>query len=484
MADTRTLLSKIAALRQRLEQAQGLANDAGSELTSLVETGVNRTEQAPTLEQQVRAVSRFDALFDTSLRQVTATTAPAPNGTIWPKQLTARARRLLVRGRELLGRLRSVADDFLSSSADDDPLAGLFREALAMVESGLRLVQVFPDTPSVQLHLCEGLEATLDLVSERLGLLTGVLGHRRAETACINTLAELLKRVEAGSVADLQPFVGLAEEVLAEARQAAPLRFAHAGPEDPARFVACHALTVARVIARLARHESAFHARPLEPVLAGFLHDVGMLRVPVEVLAQPSPLNLDQRRVVESHVRVGIELVSRLTPGGDWLIGATAGHHERPDGTGYPNGVREAHVGHLTRLLAVCDVYASLCTPRPHRPARDTRTALTDTLLLAEQGGLDRHHAERLLQLSFYPVGSVVELADGSVGVVIATHTGLRDFNLPARPVVAQLIDARGEIVPVSRYLDLAQCDGHSIVRSLPANKRRDLLGKRYPEFV
>jgi HD-GYP domain-containing protein (c-di-GMP phosphodiesterase class II) len=243
-------------------------------------------------------------------------------------------------------------------------------------------------------------------------------------------------------------------------------------------------LTVARVIARVARRDPEFQARPLEPVLAALLHDVGMLRVPVEVLLQPGPLNADQRRTIEGHVRLSTELVTRLLPGGDWLIDASAGHHERPDGTGYPNGVREVHLAPLTRLLAVCDVYSSLCTPRPHRPACETRTALTDTLLLAEKGALDRYHAERLLQLSFYPVGSAVELADGSVGVVVATHTGLRDLNLPARPVVALLIDAKGEIVPVSRHLDLAQCEGHSIVRSLSANERHQLLGKRYPEFV
>ena len=53
-------------------------------------------------------------------------------------------------------------------------------------------------------------------------------------------------------------------------------------------------------------------------------------------------------------------------------------------------------------------------TTRPHRPARETRTALTDTLLLAEQGLLDRKAAELLLLLSFYPVGTAVEMGDGA----------------------------------------------------------------------
>src|SRR5439155_20453691 len=116
--------------------------------------------------------------------------------------------------------------------------------------------------------------------------------------------------------------------------------------------------------------------------------------------------------------------------------------HERLAGPGYPDGLIDAQILPLARLLAVCDAYAAACCWRPHRPARDTRTALTDVLLLAEQGVLDRHFAERLLQLSFYPVGSAVELADGSIGVVVAVPAGRRDLSAPARPVVALVVDA------------------------------------------
>ena len=219
-------------------------------------------------------------------------------------------------------------------------------------------------------------------------------------------------------------------------------------------------------------------------VLAALVHDAGMLRVPAEVLAQPGPLDDAGRRAVEVHARAGAEMVRRLLPEAAWLAEAAAAHHERLDGTGYPGGLREVQVSSLARLLAVCDTYAALCCPRPYRPARDTRTALTDTLLLAESGALDRGHAERLLQLSFYPVGSAVELADGSVGVVVATHLGRRDLNTPARPVVALLTDAQGQPLAAPLHLDLAECESHSIVRSLAPAERRQVLGGHYPELA
>src|SRR5207248_11469076 len=116
------------------------------------------------------------------------------------------------------------------------------------------------------------------------------------------------------------------------------------------------------------------------------------------------------------------------------------------------------------RLLAVCDVYAALCAPRPHRPAFDTRTALTDTLLLAERDALDKFQAERLLLLSFYPVGSVVELSDGSAAAVVATHPGQRGLTNPARPIVTLLADGQGQPLPFPRMIDLLQQPDRSIV--------------------
>ncbi|HKB35832.1 MAG TPA: hypothetical protein VKD72_05215, partial [Gemmataceae bacterium] len=83
-----------------------------------------------------------------------------------------------------------------------------------------------------------------------------------------------------------------------------------------------------------------------------------------------------------------------------------------------------------------------------------------------------------------YPVGSVVELANGSVGVVIAVPVGRRELSAPARPVVAIITDANNRYLPAPRVVDLAQSESHSIVRSLSAPERRRVLDTRYPEWA
>jgi HD-GYP domain-containing protein (c-di-GMP phosphodiesterase class II) len=476
MRDTQELLSKLAALRQQLEQAR----------RPEPEPGAGRLWR---LEGQVAAGARSSHLLDGALRQLPATPEEAPT---LPRQLTARAHRLLLRGRDLLDQLRRLAEEPLLAPGGADPLADHYRETTAMADIALRLVQAFPDAPSAQLRLCEGLDTVLGTVAERLAHLRAALGRHRQEADCVEALADFLTGLHAGKLFDVQPFVLLAEDVLEEAQQGAPLRFLDsplvagqdAGGKAVARAVAAHSLTVAQVLARLARHDPDLRGRALEPVLAALLHDVGLLAVPAEVLAHNGPLDDEQRRAVEAHARRGAELAGRILPGAAWLAEAAAGHHERLDGTGYPGGLRDGQLASLTRLLAVCDVYAARCAARPHRPAFDPRTALTDTLLLAEQGALDRQHAERLLQLSFYPVGAVVELADGAVGVVVATHTGARDLSAPARPVLALLTDPDRRPLPAPRHVDLAQCDSRSVVRTLPAAERRAVLGARYPEWA
>jgi HD-GYP domain-containing protein (c-di-GMP phosphodiesterase class II) len=456
-------------LRQRLDQVQGLANEARSAAAALLSS--------------VSAGSEHDLALDAAVRPVTG--AESVEGRS-PRQLTSRARRVLERGRDLLGQLRSLADSFAVAQGVVGlaPLAPLYRDTVAMIDTALRTVSLLPDSTTAQMHLCRGLEVTLEEVGSRLRTLMSGDGRIRLEEEQIAHLAGLLVTLDAGVPLDIGVLRALADRVLEEARECEPLRFLEADPHDVPRFVACHSLTVARVLARVVRHDTDLRPRAHEAVMAALLHDVGMLGVSGEMLAHPEPLPAEQRRLLEAHAVVGAQQVAGLFPDAPWLAEAVAAHHERIDGTGYPDGLKGPSIGPLARLLAVCDVYGAFCTSRPHRPARATRTAMADTLLLAEQGQLDHHFAECLLALSFYPVGSVVELAHGAVGVVVATPGPRADLNSPARPVVALLTNAVGEPLPRPQHIDLAQTENHSIVRLLPSAERFELLARRFPQWA
>lgn len=477
MSDSRGLLDRITAFRQRLEAAPYPVAEA-----------VEPHEVVPIVADAEG--------FRHSLHQIAppdvAEGPPSP-------QLTDRARRLLQYAKQLLERQWAFATDplFAALAAEGtDPVASYHLETVAVLDSAVRLAQTFPDSPSAQLKQCTGLDGLLGVVQERLAVQERALARRKSDADRIDRLASVYAAMVASAPVGLTAVATLAEELLDDARHARPLRFVHAAVDSttaypeaagfpaPTRFAAAHAVNVAQVVARLVPHDPEWAGHPLLAVVAALLIDCGMTTMPAAVLARAGGLTPSERRMVDTHAQTSAELILRCFPEIAPLAAAVAAHHERADGTGYPAGLRGTTAPALGRLLAVADVYAALNEPRPHRPARDGRAALTEVLLLAEHGLLDRDYAAHLVRLSFYPVGTVVELTDGRVGVVVANHPNPEDPRAPGRPVVAVLAAADGTLLPHPEHVDLATADRGAILRAVPVARRRELLGHRYPDLV
>jgi hypothetical protein len=467
MSDTNDLLERIAALRARL--AQGLP-------------AADSTRQDPLhrLEEQVKLGAWHNHLLDRALR-MPGQAEPAAE---LPPRLTARGAGLLKRGKELLQALRALTEDAILKADTQDPLTELHQGSVSLIEVVLRAVQGFPPSPSAQLRLCEGLEIVLDTVEEQLDTLVAALSHRRREEGCIDYVADILRRLVVGESLSLETLESSADRVIAEATAGLPCRFLFASPADPARFAAAHGLTTAQVLARLLLKDAEWQSHLHVAIMATLVHDIGMVRLPPEILCQSGPLTDEQRRLIERHTSLAGPLLAPLWPGGGWPIEAATDHHERSDGTGYPMGRKEIQLAPFVRLLSVCDAYAAMVAPRPHRPAIDTRTVLTDLLLLAEHGQFERAQAERLLALSFYPVGSVVELSDGAFAVVLAVYAGQRGLANPTRPIVQLLTDAGGQPLALPGFLDLAVQQDRHISRNLNRTERRALLLKKFPQLI
>ncbi len=202
----------------------------------------------------------------------------------------------------MLAELRGLADSFAQVSPSSSPgaFSVLYRDTVAMIDTALRTVSLLPDSATSQMHLCRGLEVTLEEVADRLRTLTA--GHQRwrSREEQIACLAGLLSTIDAGQPLEIDILQGLAEQILAEARDCEPLVFLEGDPHDVPRFVACHSLTVARVLARIIRHDSELRSHALEAVMAALVHDVGMLGVSAEVLAHTDLIASEQRRLVEA----------------------------------------------------------------------------------------------------------------------------------------------------------------------------------------
>ncbi len=482
MSDTRGLLDRISAFRHRLESVPYLIPDAIP-----AEPGANRA-----------ILSEAEA-FRIRLQQIVS--APqVPEGPPVP-QLTDRARRLLAAAKSLLDRQRAFTADPLfaglaTATEDADPLVAYHAETVAVMDSAIRLAQSLPSLPSAQLKQCTGLDGLIGMVQERLTVQERALKLRKADAERIDRLALVYTAMATNNPVTLAAVASLAEELLEESRHGRPLRLVHAPIESataypgatafppPVRFLSAHAINVAQVVARLVPADPEWAARPLLAVVAALLADCGMTSVPATAIGKAGGLSPGERRLIDAHPQIGAELILRCFPEVAPLAASVAAHHERYDGTGYPAGLKSTAITSLGRLIAVADVYAALSSPRPHRAARDGRAALTETLMLAEHGQLDREYAGLLVRLSFYPVGTVVELTDGRVGVVAANHPNPADPRTPGRPVVAILTGADGVPLPHPEHVDLASAEHGGILRGLSPDRRRAVLGSRYPDLV
>jgi HD-GYP domain-containing protein (c-di-GMP phosphodiesterase class II) len=477
MTSTQDLLGIITALRQRLEKSPDLANRAGplaprNAASYRLQQLRQQLTQGRQEQRQVQHALGQGAYFADDDNQET------------PEHLSNRASGLLEQSREIVLRLRNLADYPLLRKPETHLPGQYYQDTVLLAELVLRTLHTLPEQPFPQFHFCSAAEVLLGQVQERIKSLYALLKQDSTEENLVARLANLLNLLVDGKVVDLNPFYSLAETIAEEVNTGNWLRFPVDLEKTTVRLMAAHGVSVARVIARVGTADPEWRPQLLRPIVAALVHDVGMLTVSSECLAREQNVDVDDRVLIERHTRAGANILARVAPEEKWLIDAALSHHERPDGTGYPTGLSDMQIDPLVKLLSVCDVYAALRSPRPHREALDSKNALLDTLAIAQNGGLDRHSARTLMYLTSYPPGAGVELSDGSNGIVAAKAPGREEVDRPVAPVVMVLTDAARAALPFPTLIDLSQHGELQISRGLSPREQRSLFADRFPQWA
>jgi len=184
--------------------------------------------------------------------------------------------------------------------------------------------------------------------------------------------------------------------------------------------------------------------------LGGLLHDVGKIRFPEGFLKEKSSLDEEEKKIIRMHPVWSREII-QSQPGYDFLASLIAlQHHERLDGSGYPYGLLENDIHFLSRICACSDVYDALTVDRPYRKRFSYAEALE--YLMGNAGKLfDLQVVTAMVRhIAPYPVGEMVRLTTGEVGVVVKLNEGL-----PIRPVVRVIRDQSGNTLEKPKDVDL-----------------------------
>ena len=192
------------------------------------------------------------------------------------------------------------------------------------------------------------------------------------------------------------------------------------------------------------------------------LMDVGKLRLAPELLRTDRTLNNEEMAELAGHVGHGLEILEDCGIMNQDVIDIVAHHHERYDGSGYPNSLHNDSIPPFARLAGIVDTYDAITSSRDYAPAIAPAEAIK-LLYNSRDKEFQAELVEAFIQaVGIYPAGTLVELTSGEVGVVVAEYRTRR-----LRPKVMVLLDSRKNRLPRSRIIDLHEESANGSASSL-----------------
>jgi putative nucleotidyltransferase with HDIG domain len=162
------------------------------------------------------------------------------------------------------------------------------------------------------------------------------------------------------------------------------------GVKEHDNYSYAHSLRVATLLSLFGHTLGLKKEDQLVLASGGLLHDAGKISIPHEVLNKPGRLTEPEFMVMKSHVTETIKFLNNSPDMPKPVIIIAAQHHEKLDGTGYPNGLKGGELNDLARMASIVDVFSALTDRRVYKPPMEAETALG---IMTEQmkSHLDQH---------------------------------------------------------------------------------------------
>lgn len=194
--------------------------------------------------------------------------------------------------------------------------------------------------------------------------------------------------------------------------------------KDRHEYTYLHSVAVCGLMINLARRMNIDPSLHHTIGLAGLLHDVGKARIPTTLLDKAGPLTAEEMAVMRTHCELGHDI---LTGGEDRLpeivLDVVLHHHERLDGTGYPDFKDQHSISTYARMAAICDVYDAVTSARTYKPAWSPAAAIE--WMSEEPGQFDPQILSAFSgMIGIFPVGALVRLQSDRLAVVLEDPDG------------------------------------------------------------
>ncbi len=205
---------------------------------------------------------------------------------------------------------------------------------------------------------------------------------------------------------------------------------------------------------------------------AALLHEIGMIRLPPQLYMSQKQLSDKERQAISAHTVLGFKILRQMSFPMSVCL-AVLECRENVDGSGYPRKLTSEKISLFAKIIMVAGSFAAITSKRPYRAPTDGHSAILD--MLQQRGKMyDETVLKALISnLSIYPIGTYVQLANGTKGMVVDTNAQ----NARA-PLVRIISGANGELYAEQPMVDTASSQELRVVRALPPEYGEEAVAK------
>ncbi|BDX06951.1 HD-GYP domain-containing protein [Planctobacterium marinum] len=243
--------------------------------------------------------------------------------------------------------------------------------------------------------------------------------------------SKLLDKVRNGEVANVDGIRDVSSEIIDSIFENPNALSCVSLIKDAPDYIWEHSVNCAIYMAIFARHLGFDKELTEELCLGGFLMDTGMATIPDDLLQKGDKFHADDYKLIKMHVDFGVELISQEKEVSEVVLSVIQDHHERLDGSGYPEGKKGDQINTYGRMAAIIDSYDAMTCDRPYRKGM-TPTAALKKLLSDTSGKYDQSLVQQFIRcIGVHPVGSLVKLKSGKLGIIVKANK-----DEPIKPLV------------------------------------------------
>lgn len=265
---------------------------------------------------------------------------------------------------------------------------------------------------------------------------------------------KLLDKVRSGEVANVSGIKDISGEIIDSVFENPNALSCVSMIKDAPDYIWEHSVNCAIYMAIFARHLGFDKELTEELCLGGFLMDTGMATIPDDLLQKSGKFHADDIQLINMHVDFGVELVSQEENISEVVLSVVQDHHERLDGSGYPEGKKGDQINTYGRMAAIIDSYDSMTSDRPYRAGVTPTTALKK-LLSDTSGKYDQSLVQQFIRcIGVHPVGSLVKLKSGKLGIIVKANA-----SEPIKPLVMCFYSVKSGAHTELKKVDLAKSD-------------------------